>query len=136
VAIILDASVTIAAMLRDETSELAERAFDEGTRTGIVVPPIWVLEVPNVLLTVQRKGRIPRGHADDLLRTLRSLPIEVDRYPTHLPPPRVLSIAREHNLSVYDASYAELALRRGLPLATLDKRLATAAQSLGVASHA
>lgn len=89
-----------------------------------------------MLLTVQRKGRIPREHADNLLLRLRSLPIEVDRYPTHLPPPLVLSIAREHNLSVYDASYAELALRRGMPLATLDKRLATAAQSLGVASLA
>lgn len=97
------------------------------------VPSIWSLEVANAVLVGERRERISQQQADRFMTMLRTLLIQTDFITLALVGSDVLSLARSHRLSAYDASYLELAQRLSLPLATLDQRLREAAQSLGIA---
>jgi len=88
-----------------------------------LVPSLWPLEVVNVLLVAERKQRISEARSRRFLELLANLPITVDDFSPFVSPPEILALGRHHRLSAYDASYFELAMRKGLPLATLDKRL-------------
>jgi predicted nucleic acid-binding protein len=90
------------------------------------VPAIWWFEVRNALLMNERRGRISERGMGMLLHHLARLPIAVDLNPDG---EVLLSQARRHNLTVYDAAYLELATRTGSPLATLDRALAKAART-------
>ena len=87
------------------------------------------IEIRNVLLIGERRGRIDASISSHFLSHLDALPIEVDRSPSSI---RLLALARQHALSGYDAAYLELAQRNAAPLATLDRRLAAAATAAGV----
>ena len=89
------------------------------------VPSLWWFEVRNVLIVAERRGRLHESDTALFLRSLSRLPIAVDRAPEEAV---VLTLARRHGLTVYDASYLELAQRHGVALATLDAALAEAAQ--------
>jgi predicted nucleic acid-binding protein len=92
------------------------------------------MECINVLLSAQRRGRIDASQRLLLVERVSALPLRVDREPIDL---RALDdLASRHGLSAYDAAYLELAVRRALPLATLDKGLARAARAAGVAVEA
>ncbi len=93
-----------------------------------VVPSRWWVEIRNILVVSERRGRITEPDTAVFLRGLTSLRIRVDREPDE---GVVLRLARTHGLSVYDASYLELALRGAIPLATLDTRLTGAASAEG-----
>ena len=127
--LVVDCSVTMAWCFEDESSPLTDRVLDGLTERTIVVPPIWPLEVVNVLVVAERRRRIKVADSARFLELLSELPIDVD---SDADGAAILATAREGGLSAYDASYIELAIRRGIPLATTDRRLANAAKKLGV----
>jgi len=89
---------------------------------------LFRLEVCNVVLVNERRGRISEVDGKAFLRSLARLPIQLDFEPVE---PELLRLARTFGLSAYDAAYLELALRLDLPLATLDDRLARAGVAAG-----
>jgi predicted nucleic acid-binding protein len=97
------------------------------------VPALWHLELGNVLLQAEKRGRISAGDVALRLELIGELPISVDRETTSRAWREILTLARAERLTTYDATYLELALRRGLPLLTKDRDLASAARRLGVA---
>ena len=131
--LVLDCSVTMAWLFREEFTPYVEPVLDEVTAGLAVVPAIWPLEVANVLLSAERRGRILQAEGGRFLSLLAGLPIDVSVPPDRQPFDELLPLARETELSVYDAGYLELAATHGLPLATLDERLKGAARQLGVA---
>lgn len=129
----LDCSVTMAWIFDDEDDPRAAAVRDRLDGDVAVAPSIWPLEVGNALLVAERRERVSRAEAMRFLEVLRQLPIEVDATQAMAAVDRALQIARDTGLSAYDASYLELAARLGVPLATLDQRLASAAARVGVA---
>jgi predicted nucleic acid-binding protein len=130
---VLDASVALSWAFKDETSPYAEPVIETLKRRRAVVTPIWPMEINNALLSAIRRARIDEPVALRMLRALGRLPLEVDPEIAGETLGRsLLRIGLDHNLSAYDASYLELAIRRELPLATQDERLARAARAAGV----
>lgn len=97
-----------------------------------IVPNLWHLEVSNVLLGAEKRSDIKQGDSEGFIIQLENLPIHVDPLTAHQSFSRVISIARAYKLTSYDASYLELAIRDGLPLATLDSDLRKAARKASV----
>jgi predicted nucleic acid-binding protein len=130
---VLDASVALTWSFQDETSPYAEYVIGSLTHVDAVVPPIWPIEITNALLSAVRRGRIPEEDANRFLLDLGRLLVNVDReIALDALGQRILRLGLAHGLSAYDTSYLELALRRGLPLATLDERLERAAATAGI----
>jgi predicted nucleic acid-binding protein len=134
-AFVLDGSVTMAWFFQDETDAYAEAVEDALARVEAVVPAIWPLEVANTLVVSERRKRSMEAQATTWLSYLRALPIVVDDETATRAWDDTLSLARAHQLSAYDAAYLELALRRGLPLASLDDKLKAAAKAVGIAEY-
>jgi predicted nucleic acid-binding protein len=130
-----DGSVTMAWYFKDEKDPYADAVADRFPGVQAVVPAIWPLEVANAVLVGERRKRSTEAQAIRWLGYLSSLPVTVDAETTQRAWSDVLSLARSHNLSAYDAAYLELALRRGLPLASLDDRLEAAAKAVGVPEY-
>jgi predicted nucleic acid-binding protein len=130
---VLDASVALAWAFEDERSRTAVAVLDELERSEAITSTIWSLEVVNGLLTAERRGRISAPDANRFGALLLELPIVVDPVERRRPFDATRALARSHRLTAYDASYLEVGLRLGLPLATLDERLARAAADAGVA---
>jgi predicted nucleic acid-binding protein len=128
-AFVLDASVTVVWGLEDEENEVAELTLQRLDVEPAHVPAIWWFEIRNVLVINERRRRISEADTATFLRALSTMNIEVDHAPADH---TTLTLARSHRLTVYDASYLELAMRLGLPLASLDRKLAAAAKSEGV----
>lgn len=131
-AFVLDCSVALAWVLPDEGSVYADALLDRLVAEGAVVPPVWPLEVGNVLLVALRRRRIRQTEFESTVERLRRLPIEVDIGTTDHALAGVLVLAAQHGLTTYDAAYLELAQRRRLPLATLDKPLRAACRAAKV----
>ena len=129
--VVVDASVSAAWYLADEATPYTSGVLDLLQRTGAVVPPIWTLEIASVMLTAERRQRVSLAQVTRILETLRTLPIEVDDQPLTNVWGSTMLLARNHDLSIYDASYLDLAVRRGIGLATQDRRLRDAAARLG-----
>ena len=130
-ALVLDASVTMAWVFEDEATPCAKAVFAQLGSDEATVPAIWPLEVTNVLLIAERR-RIAQADAARFLQSLEALPITVEAPIPIAAIDPVLTLAREQVLSVYEASYLELAMREGLALATQDARLRAAAVRVGV----
>lgn len=130
--IVLDCSVAVAWCFEDETSASADAALEKTCADGALVPTLWPLELQNVLIVAERRGRIQRAASARFLEVAGSLPIQVDAECPDWRSGSLISVARDLNISVYDAAYVELAMRQGAPLATLDKKLQKAAQKAGV----
>lgn len=120
-------------LFEDERTEAALAVFAAVTANGAVVPSLWKLEVANLLRTAERRGRCSEALADALLDRLQSLPIEIDCETDSHAWHATRALSREFGLTSYDAAYLELANRLGKPLATGDRELIAAAQSIGVA---
>ena len=129
---VLDCSVTMAWLFADEANESTDALRESLLKDSAVVPALWPIEVANVLLVATRRGRISEEDWPRIRDHLDALPINIDTESCHRVLDTVLPIANQHKLSVYDAVYLELALRLGLPLATLDKALGAAGQAAGV----
>jgi predicted nucleic acid-binding protein len=130
--IVVDASVSLAWFFEDERTPPIVAVSNSVGLTGAVVPALWRLEVANGFRMAIRRGRIEPAFRDASLIRLARLPIEIDEE-TNLHAWQVtLSLADRYDLTPYDAAYLELAQRRRLPLATLDRRLSKAAKDAGV----
>lgn len=124
---VLDASATLAFVFPDERDAaalaIAARLRDEIT----FVPMIWLWEVQNAVVTVERSGRLTAELATQLLDDIACLPVQQqivhDDY---------AALARAQKLSIYDSLYLQLAMQNGVPLATRDSELVRAARSVGV----
>jgi predicted nucleic acid-binding protein len=131
-ALVVDASVSAAWFLEDETSSLTEAALDQVVRDGAAVPAIWAYEMANVLVMAERRGRIDPAGSASIREALLALPVHTDDAATLSLLPAIVGMARAHRLSAYDAAYLELSVRTGLALATRDAGLRAAAEQLGV----
>ena len=128
---VLDCSVSAAWCLPDESSEAAKKIFYRLAGEDALAPPLWIVEMANVLVVAERRGRITPADASRAIELMQSLPIRVDSVDLRTVNGTRL-LAREYRLSAYDASYLELAQRAGLPLATVDRDLSMAAGKCGV----
>jgi predicted nucleic acid-binding protein len=133
VSLVLDASVTLAWCFDDEMTTATEAVLDHVSEAGAVAPGLWRLEVANALQAALRRKRISADFRDGSLATLARLPIAIDADADTYAWTTTLRLADRFGLTVYDATYLELAQRRSLPLATLDKPLREAAAILDVA---
>jgi len=130
--LVLDCSVAMSWCFEEEAGDYADRVLDALEEGEAFVPSVWPLEVANVLVVAERRGRLKVGESARFLELLQSLPIFVEEVSLPRATGAVLSLARELDLSVYDASYLELAMRSGVALATHDQALAKAADAAGV----
>jgi predicted nucleic acid-binding protein len=127
---VIDTSIAMAWCFEDEATEATDAVLDRLRDEEAAVPAIWPLEVANVLLVAERRGRLSEAQVSRFLELLTQLPIEVDDAPRDLA--GIVAAGRRHDLTSYDASYLVLAERLGASLATLDQRLAKAAERAGV----
>ena len=126
---VLDASVAACWCFRDEESAVADTAMQRLLEDEALVPALWLLEIRNILVVSERRGRIETADADAFLRDLDRLPIRV-RHDADLR--ALVTLARKHQLTSYDAAYLDLAMRTSATLATLDGSLVRAALEEGV----
>ena len=121
-------------LLPDETNERAgavRRALEAGAEAWI--PLHWWLEVANGLLMAERRKRITSDGVVQAISLVNSLPFEQDEETAEQIPTRTIELSRKHALTIYDAAYLELALRRGAILATFDAQLLKAAAAEQIA---
>jgi len=128
--VVIDTSLTMAWCFEDEATNDTEVILDRLLEDEAIVPPLWQFEVTNVLLVAERQSRITEAQAARFLDLLTQLPIRIDD--SMIDTSALLAAGRRHGLSAYAAAYLVLAERLGVPLATLDGRLATAGRSAGV----
>ena len=126
---VLDASVALAWFLDDEQAPQADNVRARLIRERAYVPQLWHLEVRNGLIIAERRGRLSATRINECLEAIKWLPIQTD---SEAVLDTVVSLARMHNLSVYDAVYLELAKRRDAALASLDGALLRATAEEGV----
>ncbi len=131
--LVIDSSITMAWCFEDEKTSYTESILDALSAQSVaVVPALWPFEVLNVLVFAQRRKRMTQAQALRFWRELQSFSISIDERHIGHSSLEVMSLADQHQLTAYDAAYLELALREGLPLATLDEELRKAAKSAGV----
>lgn len=130
--LVIDASLTLAWHFEDEQNDAIRNLLGRVSDEGAVVPPIWRFEVANALQMTLRRGRITAAFRDEALKNLAELDIGIDTDSFDQAWSATLRLSAQHALTIYDASYLELAERRRLPLATLDDALARAARKAAV----
>ena len=130
--LVLDSSITVAWLYREEATKSVDDIFENLIETSAWVPGLWHLEVANVLQIGIRRKRHAADFRDRVLSDLSHFPIHVDPETHRQAWGTTARLADRHGLTVYDAAYLELARRRALPLATLDEDLRAAAASSGV----
>jgi predicted nucleic acid-binding protein len=130
---VIDSSIALAWALPDKTSKGAERFLSQILVGNIFwVPALWWYEMANALLMAQRRKRLTEAERIRLIELYRKLPVQTDMTLDPDIISRFHTLAIEYNLSAYDTAYLELAQRRGLGLATVDRQLRSAAQKAGV----
>lgn len=133
-AVVFDCSVTLAWFLKDERTAFTDAAFELLESAECWVPYLWRLEFPNALLMAERRRRVGREQRLEILDNAAQLSLRTDQT---MPDIRTLSaLADRRGLTVYDASYLELAARSNSDLITLDRTLAQAAAAEGVVVQA
>ncbi|HEY0790268.1 MAG TPA: type II toxin-antitoxin system VapC family toxin [Chthoniobacterales bacterium] len=126
---VVDASVAGSWLLPDEGHPEALHPLDRLKEEEAFVPALLWFEVRNLLLANERRQRITPAQTAAALSLFQGLPLQVDGQPDS---DTTLQLARDHRLTVYDAVYLELAVRRRLPLFTFDGQLAAAAKRLSL----
>ena len=129
---VLDCSVTMAWCFESEADAYTRGVLASMTRDHALVPAVWLLEVPNVLLVAERRRRITRGDADRFLTLLEELPVDVAAHGGLPGMATMTSVGRDLGLTAYDAAYVHLARHERVPLATRDRAVQTAAGRAGV----
>jgi predicted nucleic acid-binding protein len=131
---VVDASTVLTWCFPDEHSEQAQRISDLFKQGGTaIVPPFWPHEVLSALLAGERRKRISAPLIQAFLDDLSALPITLEIFETAYVFTDIHSLCREHGLTPYDAAYLDLAIRTGLPLATLDQDLIRAGRAVSIA---
>jgi predicted nucleic acid-binding protein len=129
---VIDASIAVTWCFADQATPETDRLLDQVRDEGAFVPTLWRLELANVLLQAEKRGRIDADDVEKRLSLIAQLPISIDPDANSRAWREVVDLARNEGLTSYDASYLELALRRRIPLMTLDRDLAAAAKRRGV----
>lgn len=132
IGLVLDNSIVMSWSFEDEANDYADAVLHQLATTIALVPALWPLEVANALLMGERRHRSTEAETSKWIGLLSALPITIDDETNKHAWSESLRLARGHRLSVYDAAYLELAIRRGLPLATLDNPLKIAALAADV----
>jgi|SRR5579862_2930483 predicted nucleic acid-binding protein len=130
--LVLDASITLAWTYAGENTDAVLRVFEIVKSEGASVPALWRWEIANALEMNAKRGRHGRDFSYEALAAFALFPILVDAECVENAWLDTLSLAERHGLTVYDAAYLELAIRRKIPLATLDRELRAAAESEGL----
>jgi len=130
---VVDASVVLAWVMPDEQNPYADDLAVNLGADEICAPHHWQLEVANTLVGAERKGRLSSLDREAACVAIANLPLETDGDSKGFAFTDTLHLARKHNLTTYDAAYLELAIRRKLPIATLDQELRKAAAAEQVA---
>jgi len=127
---VIDASLAAAWCFKDEATEYTENVLDAVSGPiAATAPRLWAYEIRNSALSGVRRKRITQMDGDDFLESLRDLRIALTDPTTY---DEVYALASRYSLTVYDAAYLDLAMREGLPLASLDSELIRAAAQTGV----
>lgn len=129
---VLDCSITMAWCFDDESNDFTDSILEKLKEATAVVPALWPLEVANVLLQTQKKKRITEAQTASFIDALSALPIVVDRSTMSRAMHSIFALANQEALTIYDASYLELAIREKIPLITLDHDLIKVAKRLNV----
>ena len=127
--LVLDASVILNWLIDEEIDPATAYLATSISQYEVFVPPIWNLEVRDGLLMAERRSRITEDRLHEHLQDLIKLPIDSD---TDSNLEDAFTLARTHRLSFYDATSLKLAMRRDIPLATLDNALDRAATAEGL----
>ena len=130
-AFVLDCSIAVSWLVADEASAKTDRLLERLRDDGALVPALWHLELGNVLARAEKHRRITAAQIAAIVELVNRLPITADTDHGRALK-EVLSLARAESLAIYDAAYLELAMRHGIPLATLDKTLVKAANRVKV----
>jgi predicted nucleic acid-binding protein len=132
---VLDCSVALAWFFKNEKKAYAASVQDSLALTAAAAPSLWPLEVTNSVLVGERRSRPTVAQATGWISLLLCLPIRVDAETVSRAWADTLHVARTHAFSNYDTWYLVLALRRGIPPATLDGCLKEAANAAGVSLY-
>jgi len=130
--LVIDSSITLASVYSHEISQAVTAVLQMVKAGGAWAPSLWRLEVAHVLEMGVRRGRHDVAFRDATLSDLATLPVSIDLETEKHAWGATLRLAERHRLTSYDATYLELAKRRGLRLASLDTELRTAAQREGL----
>jgi len=133
VSFVLDSSVALSWCFRDEQRPESLQVLDRARTEVIVVPGLWHVEMANVLGLAFRRHRLDESDLRIVLRMFATLRLNTDTAVQSIHASVLLPLMQAYSLTAYDAVYLELALRRNLPLATLDAELAAAAKEAGAA---
>ncbi len=131
--LVVDSSTALGFILQDEQSPhalAALAAIEDGVPT--FVPTHWPVEAANGLIMAERRKRASQAEISEALELLAALPVTIDPETTQRLSGATAALARQYSLTIYDAAYLELAMRRGATLATTDHALAKAAKAAGV----
>jgi predicted nucleic acid-binding protein len=130
---IVDASIGFAWVYQGQATPETDQLLNEvAAGATVIVPALWYLEMSNVLLIAQRRHRLTAGQRKAAMEKLTALQFTVDEEGTRHAFGKTSELAEKHGLTIYDATYLELALRRSLPLATHDQALRNAARQCGL----
>ena len=132
-ALVVDGSTALGFVLKDERGADALKALD-AIESGVAtfVPAHWSVEVANGLIMAERRKHASQAEITEALNLISALPVIVDDETALRVGRDTAALARQYGLTVYDAAYLELAMRRGASLATTDRALAQAAKAAGV----
>ena len=130
--LVLDGSLALAWYFADEADPYADAVAKALATREAIVPSLWRLEIANTLVVSERRKRSTQAQVAAFIARLEMLPIVIDDETDARAWGETIRLARAHTLSAYDAAYLELAMRRGLPLASLDDQLKAAAGAVGV----
>ena len=130
--IVVDASVALAWCFPGEASEYADGVLVALEGRTVIVPAVWALEITNAVLVAERRRRVKQQDVRRFVELLGGLTIMEHSQTAADTVSHVLPLAREYDLSAYDAAYLGLAVRQDAPLATLDRALQKAGRSAGL----
>ncbi|HVX74465.1 MAG TPA: type II toxin-antitoxin system VapC family toxin [Devosia sp.] len=131
--LVIDASAALEWVFTDEATAESDRLFERVAREGAMVPAIFHAELANVLLQAERRKRISRDYSTERLGVIAALRLTTNLDTIVRASRETLVLARQEGLTVYDASYLELAMRLAAELASRDQELLAAARRNGVA---
>jgi predicted nucleic acid-binding protein len=129
---VLDASAALSWCFVDERTKASIDLLRAVSQQGALVPNLWFLEVANSIWMAEKKQRLKTAEANALIDMLSKLPIEVEEVNSNAVWSTVMELARTHDLTIYDSTYLDLAVRNKLKLATFDKKLISAAKKCEV----
>ena len=129
---VVDASSAMSWCFLDEATPATRKLLTDISEKSVLVPAWWYVEIANVLVQAERKGRIDADQVAEFIALIEALDVEVDNESPQRAFSHLLPLCRTHRLTSYDAIYLDLALRRKLPLASLDEPLRKAAKKLGI----